>query len=107
MVMTSTNFPIFDQLCTMSKTYDKKLLSFNSLASKISKLEHNDKESVYLIIKLYMLKNEKKSPLSIPYEGKSINNENNLNTIEFDIEKFPNNLVKILNIFVKEIIKKK
>jgi hypothetical protein len=54
-----------------------------------------------------MLKHEKKSPLSIPYEGKSINNENNLHTIEFDIDKFPENLVKILNIFIKEIIKKK
>lgn len=107
MVMTSTNFPIFDQLTSMSKTYDKKLLSKSSLASKISKLDHTDKESVYLIIKLYMLKNEKKSPLSIPYEGHSLNNDNNLHTIEFDLEKFPDNLVKILNIFIKEIIKKK
>ncbi len=107
MIMTTINFPIFDQLTSMSKTYDKKLLCSSSLASKISKLSHNDKESVYLIIKLYMLKHEKKSPLSIPYEGKSINNENNLHTIEFDIDKFPENLVKILNIFIKEIIKKK
>ena len=105
--MTSINFPIFDQLVTMSSSYDKKLYTNNMLVKKIKKLEHNDKETIYLIIKIYMLKYDKKSPLSIPYEGKTIKSSDSKLDIEFDLEKFPSELVKILNIFIKEIIKKK
>ena len=105
--MTSINFPIFDQLMTMSSSYDKKLYTNNMLAKKIKNLEHNDKETIYLIIKIYMLKFDKKSPLSIPYDGKPIKSGDSKLDIEFDLEKFPLELVKILNIFIKEIIKKK
>lgn len=105
--MTSINFPIFDQLVSMSSSYDKKLYTNNMIAKKIKNLEHNDKETIYLIIKIYMLKFDKKSPLSMPYDGKTIKSVDGKLDIEFDLEKFPSELVKILNIFIKEIIKKK
>lgn len=104
--MSNINFPIFDQLETISSSYDKKLYSNNLLSKKMSLLDHNDKETIYLIIKLYTLKYEKKSPLSIPYDGNVLNSSESGSTIEFDLENFPEQLVKLLNIFIKEIIKK-
>jgi hypothetical protein len=77
------------------------------LVKKIKNLDHNDKETIYLIIKIYMLKFDKKSPLSIPYDGKTLTSTDGKLDIEFDLEKLPSELVKILNIFIKEIIKKK
>jgi hypothetical protein len=91
----------------MSSSYDKRLYTNNMLVKKIKSLEHSDKETIYLIIKIYMLKFDKKSPLSIPYDGRNIKSSDGKNDIEFDLEKFPSDLVKILNIFIKEIIKKK
>ena len=54
-----------------------------------------------------MLKNEKKNPLSVPYKGEVLSSHNDLETIEFDVVNFPEQLKKLLNIFIKEIIKKK
>jgi len=105
--MTTINFPIFDQLLTMSNTYDKKLYTNKLLCKKINELEHNHKETIYLIVKLYMMKLEKSSPLSLPYEGKIVSLSGNESSIEFNLTKFPDGLVKVLNIFLKEIIKKK
>lgn len=105
--MTSINFPIFDQLTNISKVYDRKLLEDHKLSKKINSLNHADKETIYLIIKIYMLKHEKKSPLSLPYKGEVLSSVNDLETIEFDLEHFPFELKKLLNIFIKEIIKKK
>jgi len=104
--MACINFPIFDQLLSLSSSYDKKISSNSVLVKKINTLEHKDKESVYLIVKLYMIKFDKNSPLSMPYEGKIINREEDTSTIEFDLDKFPDELIKLLNIFIK-IIKKK
>jgi len=105
--MTTINFPIFDQLVNMSNSYEKKLYTSKLLCKKISELAHNDKETIYLIIKIYMLKFEKKSPLSIPYDGKILNQKENTSSLEFDVDNFPEGLIKLLNIFIKEIIKKK
>ena len=104
--MACINFPIFDQLVSLSSSYEKKISSNSVLVKKINALEHKDKESVYLIVKLYMIKFDKNSPLSMPYEGKIIKREEENSTIEFDLDKFPDELVKLLNIFIK-IIKKK
>lgn len=105
--MTSINFPIYDQIVSISKNYDKKLLDEVKLSKKINNLSHSDKETIYLLIKIYMLKNEKKNPLSVPYKGEVVSSYNDLDTIEFDVVNFPDQLKKLLNIFIKEIIKKK
>ena len=77
------------------------------LSKKISKLDHSDKETVYLIMKIYMINNEKSSPLNIPYNGKVLSMNGQEQNIEFNLENLPQDLVKLLNIFIKEIIKKK
>lgn len=104
--MACINFPIFDQLLSLSSSYDKKLSSNSVLVKKINSLDHKDKESVYLIVKLYMIKFDKNSPLSMPYYGNIVSRDGDSSTIEFDLDKFPDELVKLLNIFIK-IIKKK
>jgi len=105
--MTSINFPIYDQIVSISKNYEKKILDDVKLSKKINNLSHAYKETVYLLIKIYMLKNEKKNPLSVPYKGEVLSSHNDLETIEFDVVNFPEQLKKLLNIFIKEIIKKK
>ena len=105
--MTSINFPIYDQIVNISNSYSKKLLDDVKLVKKINSLCHNDKETIYMLVKIYMLKHEKRNPLSIPYKGEVIRLNNELETIEFDVIDFPEELKKLLNIFVKEIIKKK
>lgn len=105
--MTSINFPIYDQIVNISNTYSKKLLDDVKLVKKINSLSHTDKETIYMLVKIYMLKHEKKSPLSIPYKGEVVSSNNELETIEFDLINFPDDLKKLLNIFIKEIIKKK
>jgi hypothetical protein len=105
--MTSINFPIYDQIVNISNSYSKKLLDDVKLVKKINSLSHNDKETIYMLVKIYMLKHEKRNPLSIPYKGEVTRLNNELETIEFDVINFPEELKKLLNIFVKEIIKKK
>lgn len=105
--MTTINFPIYDQLINISKSYDHKLYTNNLLAKKLNKLDHSQKETVYLIIKIYMINNEKSSPLNIPYNGKVLSIFGQEQNIEFDLENLPQELIKLLNIFIKEIIKKK
>ena len=77
------------------------------LVKKINKLDHSDKETVYLIMKIYMINNEKSSPLNIPYNGKVLTMVGQEQSIEFNLENLPQDLIKLLNIFIKEIIKKK
>jgi len=105
--MTTINFPIYDQLVHIAKTYEQKLYTNNLLAKKLNKLDHSDKETVYLIMKIYMINNEKSSPLNIPYNGKVLSMSGQEQNIEFNLENLPQDLVKLLNIFIKEIIKKK
>lgn len=106
-MMTTINFPIYDQLVNISKSYDNKLYTNNLLAKKLNNLEQSHKETVYLIIKIYMINNEKSSPLNIPYNGKVLSMVGQEQNIEFDLENLPKDLIKLLNIFIKEIIKKK
>jgi hypothetical protein len=82
-------------------------MSNKLLCKKISSLEHKDKETIYLIIKSYMIKFDKTNPLNIPYDAEILSSNNELYSLSFDMKNIPENLVKILNIFVKEIIKKK
>lgn len=106
--MSTINFPIYDQIVNISNNYDQKLFSNNLLSKKINKLDHSHKETIYLIIKIYMINNEKSSPLNLPYNGKILSiSEHQEQNIEFDLENLPKELVKLLNIFIKEIIKKK
>ena len=89
------SFPLYDILIKEINT--KKILKKDKveLIRQIKKLE--DKHSlIYAIIRCHQLKNEKNN-LELPYS--CVKKELNL---EFDLENFPDELVRILTVFIQK-----
>lgn len=104
------SYPLYDALLKDVDGPSKSRLSKKELLKKLNKLEETHRDSIYLIIKMYFLKHEKvNNVFDIPYEGKSINThveliDSNeiLQDIQFDLQKLPHKLIKMLDIFCKK-----
>jgi hypothetical protein len=104
-----TNFPLYKILHDEVKKHEEepttkdKELFIKFIESKDDELN----EIVYTIIRLYDLKNKKKSSstlYNIPYNGKNVESKNHYhsdNNYTFDFDSFPSYLQKMLIHFMK------
>lgn len=100
------SFPLYDNLI---KEVDNTTIRINKpkLAKILQSAEGIDRDSIYLIIKSYNLKNGKVSnPFDLPYKGNVISiYDNNLQDIEFNLINMPTDLIKLLYIFCEKYLK--
>ena len=87
-------FPLYDILVRES-VKDLSLDEKKDLAEVISNLDIKEQEIIFVLIRINFLK-ENSNFFGIPYKGVKKSND-----IKFDLEKFPDNLVKILYSFTK------
>lgn len=95
-----TSFPLYDNLLT-SSTKDLTVAQKTMFIKNIKKVNDTSfRDNVYILIRLYHHKNTSNPNLKLPYEGVIDSND-----LTFDLEKFPNELkrmlYKFLNIHMK------
>jgi len=107
--MSLTNvacFPLYDDIL---KNLDKlgTRLNKKNLAKNLNTIDEIHKDNVYLLIKIYFLKNEKVPDLfELPYKSISSNDDNNgLCDLTFDLTNMPPKLVKMLQYFCENYAK--
>lgn len=101
-----SNFPFYDMLSTNIKNKDLTIKQKNDFMSKISEIDENGFELIYVIIRLYEIQNNKEDRIDsykLPYSGFYINKTD----VQFDLEQFPNilkqMLYKFINIHIKQM----
>ena len=109
--MSLTNiscFPLYDDIIKNLDGFNSRLNKKN-LAKTLNAVDELHKDNIYLLIKIYCLKNEKVPNLfELPYKGLSVICENeNLCDLTFDLVNMPPKLVKILQYFCENYAKVK
>jgi len=96
------NFPLYSTLTNkVTKSSDIKPIEKKECIDMISRLDDNGKEILIILIYLhYKHNNENDTDQIIPYEGNYIHKNNNID-IEWNINKFPTKLKRILYEFLK------
>lgn len=112
--MNLNNYPLYNILTTelneRNGDYSKILKKGRSkkLAKMLSESSGVNKDSIYLLIKIFNLKNDKVPYLfEVPYNGKieQTDDQNEKVDITFDLKNFPDDLVCILQIFAEKYLK--
>jgi hypothetical protein len=103
MNINTNNFPLYNILT--DKINDNKITieDKNKFLNFVKICDESQSEIIYTIIRIYELKNVKKSSsqiYNIPYKGISKEKENNEKDITFDFNLFPLNLQKMLIHFI-------
>lgn len=104
-------FPLYDDII---KNLDKFTTRLNkkNLAKNLNTIDDVHKDNVYLLIKIFFLKNEKVQDLfDIPYKGKTSNEcvddlDDGCCDVTFDLNNMPPKLVKMLQYFCETYSKK-
>ena len=109
--MSLTNiscFPLYDDIIKNLDSFNSRLNKKN-LAKTLNSINELHKYNIYLLIKIFSLKNEKVPNLfELPYKGSSVTDENeNLFDLTFDLANMPPKLVKILQYFCENYAKVK
>ena len=96
------NFPLYDTLeKKVTKTTDIKPVEKKECIEMISRLDDNGKEILIILIFLYYKNNHDKDiDEIIPYEG-NYTQKNDTIDVEWNINKFPTKLKRILYEFLK------
>ena len=110
--MSLTNvacFPLYDDIL---KNLDKlnSRLNKKNLTKTLNTIDDIHKDNIYLLIKIYFLKNEKVPDLfDLPYKGISNTNEkydnDELCDLTFDLSNMPPKLIKMLQYFCENYSK--
>lgn len=113
----SSNFPLYQILYDKAQKDKEKQVDFNKFNNFVKKCDDSQSEIIYTIIRIYELKNVKKSSsqiYNVPYKGIASKNENenenendeeflidnNIKNYTFDFSIFPTILQKMLLQFV-------
>jgi hypothetical protein len=97
------NFPLYDTLeKKVTKSSDIKPIEKRNCIDIITSLDENGKEILVILIYLYYKNNNNKNETEqvIPYDGSYVQKNNNID-IEWNINKFPVKLKRILYEFLK------
>lgn len=97
------NFPLYNTLeRKVTKTTDIKPNEKKECIEMISRLDDNSKEILIILIYLYYKNNHENNDTEqvMPYDGKYIQKNNTID-IEWNINKFPTRLKRILYEFLK------
>lgn len=111
--MNINNFPLYNILTTdldeRKDEYNKILKKAKSkkLAKTLADTTGVNRDSIYLIIKIFNLKNEKVPYLfDVPYDGKVEQNNIEKDTVNlsFDLKNLPDRLACLLQIFSEKYL---
>lgn len=96
-----TIFPLYDQLfqTTLSK-HDKKFINTDFIIEEIGKLEPEQHEIIYVLMKMYQLNTMNNNTYSLPIGCKKLKKG-----LKVDIELLPNSLLYIIEEFINIHIK--
>lgn len=113
-MMNINNFPLYNILTTELNERNgdfAKILKkgrTKKLAKALSEATGVNKDSIYLIIKIFNLKNDKVPYLfEVPYNGTIEQKDTDLSDkvdVTFDLKNFPDNLVCLLQIFSEKYL---
>jgi hypothetical protein len=108
--MSLTNiscFPLYDDIIKNLDSFNSRLNKKN-LAKSLNIIDETHRDHVYLLIKIFSLKNEKVPNLfEVPYKGVSVMHDNDVCDLTFDLANMPPKLVKILQYFCESYAKVK
>ena len=88
------NFPLYDTLSGSLSNKDLSAKHKTELIQNIKDMDIESHELIFVLIKCYFLQNEGNS-LNIPYDGVV-----NTDSIDFNLQNFPNKLRQLLYKFV-------
>ena len=97
-----SKFPLYDSLYKEADDKDISSSHRKNFLTKITSLDQDGYELVYVLIKIYYLKHNDDSGIVLPYNGKYVNKTD----ISFDFNTFPNKLKNMLYKFLQAHIKK-
>jgi len=89
-----SQFPLYTTLMAGLPDKDITLIQKKEFLRKLPDMELDAQEKVYALIKCYYLENENGDKLTIPYGGQL-----NKDRIDFDLEKMPKKLKRLLHKF--------
>ena len=95
------SFPLYDRLSKNSSEKDLSLKQKKYFTESIKTIDPNGRELLYMLIKYSSLKEDNIEFDTIPYMGKSIENEKKTKNISWDLSDLPNNLKHIILNFLK------
>lgn len=101
------SFPLYESLMKDVESC-KSRVNKKTLIHNLNNIDDKHRDTIYLIIKIYSLKNEKVSDVfELPYKGNAIATHNNsaqeiLQDLQFDLANFPQKLIKSLDVFCKK-----
>jgi len=100
----ATSFPLYDLLLDKSKDAALTQPELLEFMQNVKKLDKNGYELIFVIIRIYSIKNIPNVTMNeIPYSGQKMeqNNMQNMSAVKFDIRNFPNKLNQMLFEFTK------
>ena len=94
-------FPLYDQLYSSSTTKFVSKKKKNDIIESINTFDDNQREHLYVIIKLFQMNNDDAYMYKLPYGADCVQNEKieGKYDITFDLEKFPPKLKNMLHSF--------
>ena len=96
-----SQFPLYTTLMTGLENKDITLIQKNEFLRKVTDMDLDAQEKVYALVKCYYLENENGDKLTIPYDGQL-----GKDRIDFDLEKMPKKLKRLLYKFANVHSKK-
>lgn len=96
-----SQFPLYTTLIAGLENKDITLIQKKEFLSKLTDMDLDAQEKVYALVKCYYLENESGDKLTIPYGGQLSKDR-----IEFDLDKMPKKLKRLLYKFAKVHSKK-
>jgi hypothetical protein len=99
--MSLTTYPLYDRLYQNTNNIKLQQLEVKQLLKNISELDHTGKEHVYLIIRIYSLRNSSCGVFELPYSIKKQENQTGKYDIQFDLIQLPVDLQRMLLSFTK------
>ena len=100
-MMSLTTYPLYDRLYQLTNNLKLQSTELKQLIKNIGDLDHTGKEHIYIIIRIYALRNATCGVFDLPYGIKKIENQTGKFDISFDILQLPIDLQRMLLMFTK------
>jgi hypothetical protein len=100
-IMSLSTYPLYDRLYQITNNMKLQSAEIKQIIKNIGDIDHSGKEHIYIIIRIYSLRNSGCGVFDLPYGIKKIENQMGKFDISFDILQLPVDLQRMLLMFTK------
>lgn len=100
-IISLTTYPLYDRLYQTTNNLKLQPSEIKQLIKNISDIDHTGKEHLYIIIRIYALRNTTFGVFDLPYGIKKVENQTGKYDLSFDLVNLPCDLQRMLLMFTK------